>query len=166
MLFVAIGVLACVDIAIDLHEIGVSFHVVIETLIALVALSGAALLLSLLVRRRHAMSHSLAAAEADAKQWRQDAEALIRGLSVAINLQFTRWTLTEAERETALLLLKGLSHKEIARARGTSDATARQQAAAIYQKAGVNGRSELAAFFLEDLALPLQVPDRGSSIGS
>jgi DNA-binding CsgD family transcriptional regulator len=165
VLFAAIGVLACVDIATDLDEIGLSFHVVIETLIALVALTGAALLLRLLVRGRHALSRSLAAAETDAQRWRQDAEALIRGLGVAINLQFTRWALTEAERETALLLLKGLSHKEIARARGTSDATARQQAAAIYHKAGVNGRSELAAFFLEDLALPLQEPDQGSLMG-
>ena len=53
-----------------------------------------------------------------------------------------------------MLLLKGLSHKEVALARAISDATARQQAVAVYRKAGVAGRSELAAFFLEDLALP------------
>jgi DNA-binding CsgD family transcriptional regulator len=38
--------------------------------------------------------------------------------------------------------------------RGISEATARQQARAVYRKAGVGGRNDLAAFFLEDLALP------------
>jgi DNA-binding NarL/FixJ family response regulator len=52
-------------------------------------------------------------------------------------------------------LLKGLSHKEVAIIRDVSDATIRQQARSIYQKAGVAGRHELAAFFLEDLTLPI-----------
>ncbi len=38
--------------------------------------------------------------------------------------------------------------------RGISEATTRQQARAVYRKAGVAGRNDLAAFFLEDLALP------------
>jgi DNA-binding NarL/FixJ family response regulator len=54
----------------------------------------------------------------------------------------------------ASLLLKGLSHKEIAEVRRVSEATARQQARAVYKKAGLSGRNELAAFFLEDLLLP------------
>ena len=65
-----------------------------------------------------------------------------------------RWSLTPAEKEVALLLLKGLSHKEIAQARSITEATARQQARAVYRKAGLSGRNELAAFFLEDLLLP------------
>ncbi len=54
----------------------------------------------------------------------------------------------------ARLLLKGLSHKEIATVRGASEATARQHATAVYKKANLAGRAELAAFFLEDLLLP------------
>ena len=54
-----------------------------------------------------------------------------------------------------MFLLKGLSHKEVAYARGVSEATARQQAGAVYKKAGLLGRHDLAAFFLEELALPL-----------
>jgi DNA-binding NarL/FixJ family response regulator len=53
-----------------------------------------------------------------------------------------------------LLLLKGLSLKEAAEARQTSERTVRQQALAVYRKAGLAGRAELAAFFLEDLLLP------------
>ncbi len=38
--------------------------------------------------------------------------------------------------------------------RNISEATARQQARAVYRKAGLAGRHDLAAFFLEDLVLP------------
>lgn len=153
-LFATIGVLACIDIAIDFGEVGAGLHVLAEGVIAVTALASAVVLLRMLSRRRRQLRTSLDAAEADARRWRQDALALIRGLGASIDMQFTRWQLTAAEKDTALLLLKGLSHKEIARARGTSDATTRQQAAVVYRKAGVAGRSELAAFFLEDLALP------------
>ena len=59
-----------------------------------------------------------------------------------------------AEEEVGLLLLKGLSMKEIADLRGTSERTAREQAGAVYAKAGLSGRAELSAFFLEDLLPP------------
>jgi DNA-binding NarL/FixJ family response regulator len=63
-----------------------------------------------------------------------------------------------AEREVALLLVKGLSSNEIATVRATSERTVRQQSQAVYRKAGVAGRAELAAFFLEDLLLPGSLP--------
>lgn len=64
-----------------------------------------------------------------------------------------RWTSspTPAEKDIALLLLEGLSRKEIAGLRATSETTVRQQSRAIYEKAGLGGRADLAAFFLEDL---------------
>lgn len=94
------------------------------------------------------------AQRAEAERWRQEAQAAIEGLSAAIDRQFERWQLTPAEQEVALLLLKGLSTKEIATLRDTSDRTVRQQARAVYQKGGLAGRAELAAFFLEDLMAP------------
>lgn len=54
----------------------------------------------------------------------------------------------------ALLLLRGLSHKEVAQQRGTSEGTVRQQALSVYRKSGLGGRSALAAFFLQGLPLP------------
>ncbi|MEY3046615.1 MAG: hypothetical protein RL242_3457, partial [Pseudomonadota bacterium] len=57
-----------------------------------------------------------------------------------------------------LLLLKGLSFKEIAELRQTSERTVRQQAGEVYRKSGLGGRNELAAFFLEDLLLPNPAP--------
>lgn len=88
---------------------------------------------------------------AEASSWRQEARDALVGLSDAIDRQFTRWELTQAEREVALLLLKGLSHKEIATVRGTSERTVRQQSLTVYRKSEVAGRAELSAFFLEDL---------------
>ena len=82
------------------------------------------------------------------------AQGLIEGLSAQIDQQFSRWNLTSAEKEVALLLLKGFSHRDVARLRRVTEATARQQARSIYTKAGVSGRHDLAGFFLEDLMLP------------
>jgi DNA-binding NarL/FixJ family response regulator len=52
------------------------------------------------------------------------------------------------------LLLKGHGHKQAAALTGRSERTVRQHAVSIYHKAGLSGRAELAAFFLEDLLLP------------
>jgi len=65
--------------------------------------------------------------------------------------RFDDWRLTPAERDVALFALKGLGTAEIARIRGTSEGTAKAQTAAIYRKAGVNGRGELLSLFIEDL---------------
>jgi len=51
-------------------------------------------------------------------------------------------------------MLKGLSHKRIARDSDTSERTVRQHAVAIYRKSGLSGRAALAGFFLESLLLP------------
>ena len=68
-----------------------------------------------------------------------------------IQWQFTEWALSPSEKEVALLLLKGLSIKEVSQARSTQDKTVRKQASAIYEKSGLGGRHELSAWFFEDL---------------
>ncbi|MEJ6474869.1 helix-turn-helix transcriptional regulator [Pseudoalteromonas piscicida] len=64
--------------------------------------------------------------------------------------QFTEWQLTKSEQEVAMLLLKGLSFREISGVRETKEKTVRQQASNIYDKAQVEGRHEFSAWFLED----------------
>jgi DNA-binding NarL/FixJ family response regulator len=59
----------------------------------------------------------------------------------------------------ALLLLKGLSHKEVATVRAVSERTVREQARSIYSKTGLTGRAALSAFFLEDLLAPIEGVD-------
>jgi DNA-binding CsgD family transcriptional regulator len=92
------------------------------------------------------------------QRWRSESRVLLNGLGEAIDVQFTRWSLTDAEREVALLLLKGLSTKEIAAVRTGSERTVREHARSIYSKAGLTGRAALSAFFLEDLLAPIESP--------
>jgi len=95
------------------------------------------------------------------RRQREETVALIRDLEIArAQGQRWRWNLTEAERAVALLLLKGLSLKEIAALRATTERTIRAQAHALYAKAGVTGRASLSAFFLEDLLAPIGEEER------
>lgn len=65
--------------------------------------------------------------------------------------QFSKWSLTASECEVALLLIKGLSMKEVAEVRNVKEKTVRSQATVIYAKSNCAGRHELAAYFIEDL---------------
>src|SRR5262245_12098800 len=66
------------------------------------------------------LRRDLDAARIEGRQWRDETRALLNGLGAAIDRQFVAWKLTEAEREIGLLILKGLSLKEIAAVRVTS----------------------------------------------
>ena len=68
-----------------------------------------------------------------------------------VDERFDDWSLTPAEREVGWLSIKGFSVAEIAELRGTSESTVKVQSTAIYRKAGVNGRAQLLASFVEDL---------------
>jgi DNA-binding CsgD family transcriptional regulator len=162
--FLTVAVLAAIDIFSDLREGTTVSHVVSESGVFLVGLLGSIFIvrrLALTLRGARAaqrevleLAKRLVATEAEANRWRSEARDLVNGLAAAIDQQFDRWALSPAEKETALLLLKGLSHKEVAKVRSVSEATARQQARAVYKKGGLSGRHDLAAFFLEDLMLP------------
>jgi DNA-binding CsgD family transcriptional regulator len=159
-LFAGIALLIGADLASDVWDIGTGhspFHLVLEVLAGALAIVGLGLFV------RHAWTVHVAAddlerdlhvMEAEAGRWREEARTALEGLAAAIDREFAKWGLTDAERDVALLLLKGLTHKEIAGARHTSEGTVRQQALSIYRKAGLSGRSNLAAFFLEGLTLP------------
>jgi len=101
------------------------------------------------------VQQALAARGDERDAWRDQSRRLREGLGAAIDAQLLDWNLTRVERQTAFLLLKGYSHKEIARLTERSDRTVRQHAVDIYRKSGMSGRAELSAFFLEDMLLPL-----------
>lgn len=186
-IFLLVSTLAGLDLIADLSQDAGPVHLAIEGLLVLGGLFGSfsmmralqqttarnralqtnadALRVKLRARTHEAraLNEELSQTRARALQWQREARELMQGLSVAIDRQFDRWELTEAEKEVAMLLLKGLSHKEIAALRQTSDATTRQQARAVYKKGDLSGRNELAAFFLEDLLLPPDVTDEEAS---
>lgn len=100
----------------------------------------------------------------ESERWRARSRRLMQGLSMAITEQFAEWRLTPAEADIAGLMLKGVSLREIAVLRRTSEATIRQQAQGIYRKSGLANRSELAAYFLDDLfeAAEGAIPEHGA----
>jgi len=129
--------------------------------VLIIACGAATHLLRRLQRERQSsrlLEADLETARRDSAQWRQQTRQLVAGLGAAIAGRFRDWGLSEAESEVGLLILKGLSLKEIARLRLTSERTVREQARAVYRKAGISGRAGLSAYFLEDL-LPATLED-------
>jgi DNA-binding CsgD family transcriptional regulator len=165
LLLGAIAVGGLVDLVLDAPERLWSFHVVFElTMLGLVL--GAVVYLwggwQDTWRRLERNRDELEARVAERDAWRARAEKMLRGLGAEIEEQLRSWGLTPVERETALLLLKGYGHKEIAGLQSKSERTVRQHAVSIYRKSGLSGRAELSAFFLEDLLLP-GAPDEDES---
>lgn len=94
---------------------------------------------------------------ARAVQARQDAALALAAGAFAqiVAAHFADWGLTRAERDVAMLALKGLDVAEIAAMRGAAQGTVRAQLARIYAKAEVSGRAQFAALFVEDLMQPV-----------
>lgn len=72
--------------------------------------------------------------------------------------QFTHWGLSGAERDVALMSVKGLSVGDIAALRHTAAGTVKAQSAAIYRKAGVSNRAEMISVLIEDLIDGVPLP--------
>jgi DNA-binding CsgD family transcriptional regulator len=146
-----------VDIFNDIRDGVAPWHVVIEAGAGVVSLIGLFVLLRGTITLRRRLDAEIAGSAAlreTAAHWRAESRRHVDGLARAIDQQLMTWRLTDAEKDVAFLLLKGYGLKEIARLRQTTEKTARAQSTAIYAKAGLAGRSELAAFFLEDLLVP------------
>lgn len=142
------------DLVMDQPARWLSFHVVFE----LLTIAGALLMATTLwlswwhsAHAAAALRTSLEAEQAERDGWRATAQQALEGLGRARDTQFDRWRLTPTERDVALLLLEGRGHKQIAALTGRSERTVRQHAVSVYQKSGLGGRSELAAFFLRQL---------------
>jgi len=129
-------------------------HLVIEGTIFLTSLAAFLLLLGRVKSAQSTIlkvNHELHLKNDEAALWQHRAASFIEGLGKEIQIQFDRWRLTDMECQVALLLIKGFSHQEIAHVFERSERTVRQHAGMVYQKSGLSGRAELAAFFLEDL---------------
>lgn len=164
----AIAAGGAIDLVLDRPTTPWSFHVLFE--FALLALSLGAVAYLWFGWRDAGRTLERTRRELDARGterdgWRSRAEKLLVGLGEEIDRQLREWGLTPVERETALLLLKGYGHKEIAALQAKSERTVRQHAVAVYRKSGLSGRAELSAFFLEDLLLPVSGSSAPASAG-
>lgn len=115
-------------------------HLLLETLASLALISGVLFLmleLRRLLGRMDDMDAGLRVAQGQMTQ-------VMGGF-------FEDWHLTEAERDVALMILKGLDNEAIARVRGTAPGTVRAQATRIYAKSGTLGRAQFVSLFMEEL---------------
>jgi DNA-binding CsgD family transcriptional regulator len=145
----------------QLHgAVGVNYHLLAETAATVVFLW----ILTVVWRERRRTARELAelktsrlAGERAAQERDATARQSTRDFLKQMQAQFEAWRLTPAEKEVALLLVKGLSLEAIAGLRESGAKTVRQHAANIYAKAKLEGRHQLAAYFLEDLMAPVTV---------
>lgn len=152
LLFVVIA--SGLDLYVDLSHGASSSHIFKEASIVIIA--SLFILWILYEQRRQTVEIDTLKQElAQAARSRNSASEYIlsarKQLSEVIAHQFDDWNLTASEKEVGWLLLKGLSLKEISVIRNTLEKTVRQQASAIYKKAGLGGRHAFSAWFIEDL---------------
>jgi DNA-binding CsgD family transcriptional regulator len=151
-----------IDLLLDRASSPSAFHLLFEVVFVMACLGSVVYLWAGWMQARRSLASvekALSVQRADRDAWREKSRKLLRGLGEEISRQFEEWGLTPAEREVALLLLKGYGHKEIASLLERSERTVRQHAVAAYRKSGLSGRAELSAFFLEDLLLPTEDPE-------
>lgn len=150
-----ISLLTILDLFEDWEE-GVELaHILTEAAVILVSLFGAVRLwFKIRIKsqaEKLALESALNSTVNELSVWKAKAQTLHNEFQEAIDQQFAVWNMTQAERDVGVLLLKGLSFKEIADLRNTSEQTVRQQAASIYNRSGLEGRAQFSAYFLDEL---------------
>jgi DNA-binding CsgD family transcriptional regulator len=141
------GVFFLGDVIADAMADGGSTHLYLEALVAVALCGGLAV--------------SAAALKAAHEQIRSQEQALAvaaGALHDVVQAQFEAWGLTAAERDVGMLALKGLDVGDIAALRGAASGTVRAQLSRVYTKAGVTGRAQFVALFVEDLLAGLPGP--------
>lgn len=138
-----------IDVVTDLTEYGLGWHISLE----LLATGALFVSLALMMVELREMQQRMERIDRGIRAARGDMAALISGF-------FDRWGLTPAEREVALLILKGFGNEAIAGLRGAAVGTVRAQSARIYAKAGVDGRAQLFSIFMEELLADEGTADR------
>jgi DNA-binding CsgD family transcriptional regulator len=141
------------DLVTDTSEGAPLLHLLGECTVILVSTLLIAWLLVDLRRQQRELEQlrtELAGLQVPARALPAETAAARHQLGGLIRSQFRAWELTDSEQAVGLLLLKGLSFKEIAALRQTREKTVRAQASSIYRKAGVDGRHAFAAWFIED----------------
>jgi DNA-binding CsgD family transcriptional regulator len=153
LILLVIMVLNFFDVLTDI-SLGVpGWHIFSESLIVLVSAIGAIFLIKdMKIRTSNIVSlkKELNISDDKLRNISEEMKNARHEYSTVIHNQFDRWVLTLREQEVAMLLLKGLSFKEMSAVRNTKEKTIRQQASTIYSKAKVEGRHEFAAWFFED----------------
>lgn len=85
------------------------------------------------------------------QRMKQGLDVAAGALADVMGNYFSQWNLTEAEQDVAGFAIKGYSIAEIAKLRGSAEATIKAQLNSIYRKSGTQGRAQLVSVLVEDL---------------
>ena len=149
---------AAMDILYDIQQANGLNHIVLETIIFFMGfilnlyfVDKVSLSVRGLRQAHQQIAQNLQVSALENEKLKQEQQKFREGLTIIIDEQLQRWGLSKSEVEISFLLLKGLSNKEIAEVRSTSESTVRLQCSSIYKKSQLSSRSELAAYFIEDM---------------
>ena len=137
-------VVAVIDLSFHFVAEGLSLHVVLEGTVVFFALATLVRLWFVFTRRLRDARQAAAEARGELDTFRKRHSSAIEQMRAAIHSQFDRWRIAEA-------LIRGHSIRQIAAGQSKQEQTVRNQAASVYAKSGMTGRSDLAAFFLTDI---------------
>ncbi|MCF8058419.1 MAG: helix-turn-helix transcriptional regulator [Bacteriovoracaceae bacterium] len=157
LFLIFVGCLSVVDVYMDKNDQLATVHLVGEFILIFISFSGSAFFIyHATVNKEKAKSLRSEVHDLKLKNvhYLQQIQSYKKGLSDAIDEEFNRWALTPSEKEVGIMLIKGLGYSEIANARAISERTARSQGSSILMKSGLKNKSELIAYFLEDLLYP------------
>lgn len=154
--FLLIIGLTSVDIALDFRS-GVHIkHLLVEFVVLFVSLLAFNFYLDRLKTNQVKVKGQIDGANENVKKSLLQLESLKDELSHfknqfkdEIDQQFIVWKFSKAEAEVALLLLKGLTLKEIAETRKSNEKTVRAQCSSVYKKSALKGRHQLSSYFLD-----------------
>lgn len=154
---VLVGVLSIIDIFMDKSDQLSTVHIVGEFVLIFLSFSGSFYFISQASFYRESnvkLKTQVDTLEKKNSHYLEQVQLYKTGLSEAIDEEFNLWKLTPSEKEIGIMLIKGMSYSEISEARNISERTARNQGSSVLSKAGLKNKSELIAYFLEDLLYP------------
>ena len=142
MAFFLFDIVADISDHLAMHEtygVGELIHLIFE-LVAVIGLGFGALTL----RNQLALLHS------DAERSAETIHVMRGHFEEVLELNFSRWGLTQAERDITLLIVRGLTVAEIAEARSTAQGTIKAQSSSIFRKIGVSSKTELMSLIIDE----------------
>lgn len=154
-IYIAILVLVAlaegVDGVIDFLEDGFTSAVLLDGLIVLLVFAGTTYIIRSSSQALRLSRIKLEQVQRENDVFRRANQQVLGEMWKGISAQFRSWGLTTVEAQIAERLIRGYSMKQIAAILSKSERTVRNQARAVYEKSGMTGRSDLAAFFVQDV---------------
>lgn len=154
-IYVAILVLVAlaegVDGFLDFLAEGWTLAVILDGLIVVLVILGCTYIIQSSILAVRVSRSKLEQVQKENEEFRRANEAALGNMWKGIVAQFQSWKLSAVEAQVAEHLVRGYSMKQIAAMLGKSERTVRNQARAVYEKSGMTGRNDLAAFFVQEV---------------